>query len=193
MACAPSPTAKKEFEMSDLPKCPMCGKEATFQYRWGTLWESNAHYWRLKVATAPPAESKPGDRWLTQAAEIARTIPFPPMDLIKAIAGGLQSAHAAAMRQAADAIKKFRGWMNEDFEDKLICRVLALAPLVPAPALLRDTLVALQADKDHLLALVAVLREDAGVAERRIAALEAALRIEAALAGAKENDDARKG
>jgi len=37
-------------------------------------------------------------------------------------------SHAQAIRQAADRIRRFRGWMAEDFEEQLIAAVLALAP-----------------------------------------------------------------
>jgi len=52
--------------------------------------------------------------------------------LIPALAAEFASiraeSHAQAIRQAADRIRRFRGWMAEDFEEQLIAAVLALAP-----------------------------------------------------------------
>jgi primosomal protein N' len=40
MRCHISPNEQQ------LPKCPQCGDQATWQDASGTFWDSNAHYWR---------------------------------------------------------------------------------------------------------------------------------------------------
>jgi hypothetical protein len=34
----------------NLPKCPQCGQEATYQTPDGTFWDGDAHHWRLQTA-----------------------------------------------------------------------------------------------------------------------------------------------
>ena len=44
--------------MSDHPKCPKCGEEATYQTPDGTFWDSSAHYWRDASEKAAEAIAK---------------------------------------------------------------------------------------------------------------------------------------
>jgi hypothetical protein len=186
------PTAKRECEMTILPQgyrsftdsahpCPTCGSYTASEGETGT------------DTPAPPAESKPGDTDEQRA---------------QTLWGNIIGDDEACIGHPDGA----------EFVDEFVIKHIA-AEFV---SIRSESSAALQADKDHLLALVAVLREEqeeVAVAERRIVefgVLAKAIidwdeyhggiysknnpnvrnfveRSRAALAGAKENDDARKG